>query len=53
MPSFDPPSSVSKFEYVVRRVYLHAQHMSDGCDLARSEAINHFSAASYRELELT
>lgn len=33
MPSFNPPGTISKFEYVICRVYLDAQDMGDGCNL--------------------
>lgn len=49
MPSFDPPSSVSEFVYIIRGVHLDAQDMSNSCNLIHSKAINHFPLPHTRD----
>ena len=40
MASFDPPSSISKFIYIIRRVDLNTQDVGDDGDLIHSEVNN-------------
>jgi hypothetical protein len=40
VPTFDPSSAIPKFENIIGRVYLNAQDMGDGCNLAHSAVNN-------------
>jgi hypothetical protein len=56
MPSLDPPSPVSKFVYIIRRIYLDAEDVGNGCNLIHSKLIiacHHISETGAHMIDLT